>query len=783
MADTSQPDVASVMAALSEPSDDTSNVPHGGNADVASVLSALQEKAPAPAAQPAAAQTATAKPLIAPTRRAMARAPIAEETPEPSWSEVGQSAARNLIPSVGNVFSSMGQAVLHPRQTLSALGDLAEGAVSQAAGKLGVQQDPAEKAKTEQMLNMLEEQYKRTYGTMKGFKKALAEDPASVMMDLSTVLTGGASVAGKMAATGSKAARAAEIAGKVGSAIDPVGQALNLAKGVAKGPIALGRYAQYAATGVPKPLLEVASEAGRTSNPVLRDTFQKFYKGEGTAEEFQTAAQRALSGIKNDASKSYLSSRKGLQNSQIDFSDIYDTLNKVEQEASRGSALGWQERRAAIQQMRDMVDDVYTHPNPAKRGLENVDALKQQIYEVGQQIPTARGAVGEVYGSVRNSLANPALGGDAKYAQLMEKYQEGLNSINSLTKDLGLGNKTAANAAVLKSLKAMKTPHGENVFKQLAEKDPRLAHMLSGMALSPLTAGGARNILEYMSSAPLLMMGRPDLAIGQFVASSPKIAGAVNYAAGKAGKYGNMATSPAVRVPAYIGAVAQEGEPQAAAAPQAVEPSNVAQRIREVEGTGKNPMSSARGPYQFIDSTFVDMFRKMYPDQAVGMSDEEIKQIRNTPEGEKLQEQMGPALIDENSNILRQSGKEPTAGNIYLMHFLGPRDAMKVLNSDPSSPVDRLLSNPVIAANRRLLEGKTAGEVVAEMERMMTGAATGGRIERASGGRVHNVDSLVDDLMGKFRKAKKETDKTTEPLLNAPDEHIVKALDVAQQAI
>jgi hypothetical protein len=64
-----------------------------------------------------------------------------------------------------------------------------------------------------------------------------------------------------------------------------------------------------------------------------------------------------------------------------------------------------------------------------------------------------------------------------------------------------------------------------------------------------------------------------------------------------------------------------------------------------------------------------------------------------------------------------------------------------------------------------------------------TQAATGGRIERASGGRVQNVDALVDELMGKFRKAKKETDKTTEPLLNAPDEHIVKALDVAQQAI
>jgi hypothetical protein len=32
-------------------------------------------------------------------------------------------------------------------------------------------------------------------------------------------------------------------------------------------------------------------------------------------------------------------------------------------------------------------------------------------------------------------------------------------------------------------------------------------------------------------------------------------------------------------------------------------------------------------------------------------------------------------------------------------------------------------------------------------------------------------------------QAKKVTDKTTEPLLNAPDEHIVKALAVANKAI
>lgn len=63
------------------------------------------------------------------------------------------------------------------------------------------------------------------------------------------------------------------------------------------------------------------------------------------------------------------------------------------------------------------------------------------------------------------------------------------------------------------------------------------------------------------------------------------------------------------------------------------------------------------------------------------------------------------------------------------------------------------------------------------------GEASGGRIERKSGGRVDNIQPLVDELMRKFKQAKKVTDKTTEPLLNEPDDAIVKALKVAQDAI
>lgn len=63
--------------------------------------------------------------------------------------------------------------------------------------------------------------------------------------------------------------------------------------------------------------------------------------------------------------------------------------------------------------------------------------------------------------------------------------------------------------------------------------------------------------------------------------------------------------------------------------------------------------------------------------------------------------------------------------------------------------------------------------------------ASGGRITRASGGKATKKthEELVQRLMNMAKRAKKISDKKTEPLLNVSDDRIVKALDVAQQAI
>lgn len=62
--------------------------------------------------------------------------------------------------------------------------------------------------------------------------------------------------------------------------------------------------------------------------------------------------------------------------------------------------------------------------------------------------------------------------------------------------------------------------------------------------------------------------------------------------------------------------------------------------------------------------------------------------------------------------------------------------------------------------------------------------ANGGRVERKSGGRVDvNHDRLADQLVTAAERAKKGISKSTEPLLNMPDDHIAHALEVANRSI
>lgn len=88
------------------------------------------------------------------------------------------------------------------------------------------------------------------------------------------------------------------------------------------------------------------------------------------------------------------------------------------------------------------------------------------------------------------------------------------------------------------------------------------------------------------------------------------------------------------------------------------------------------------------------------------------------------------------------------------------------------------------AKDKKAIEATKAAKLKFAQDAIAPGAGieSAPRIGRASGGKVDH-EALVKQLMDRWHSARKETSKTTEPLLRLPDRAIVRALDIAQEHI
>lgn len=126
--------------------------------------------------------------------------------------------------------------------------------------------------------------------------------------------------------------------------------------------------------------------------------------------------------------------------------------------------------------------------------------------------------------------------------------------------------------------------------------------------------------------------------------------------------------------------------------------------------TARNPNSTATGLGQFIESTWLDMFRRYFPDRAESMSREAILALRTDAQ---ISRQLVEAYAQENAQVLQRAGVAVNDAALYLSHFLGPQGALSVLQASPGTPVSQLLGADQIAANQSVLGGRNAGQVIA----------------------------------------------------------------------
>jgi hypothetical protein len=147
-------------------------------------------------------------------------------------------------------------------------------------------------------------------------------------------------------------------------------------------------------------------------------------------------------------------------------------------------------------------------------------------------------------------------------------------------------------------------------------------------------------------------------------------------------------------------------------------------RLMRAESGGrqfaKNPLSSALGPYQFLDSTFLDVVKRNLPNIASQKSDEEILALRTDP---KFSRDVALIYTRENASVLAANGVEASAANLRLAFFAGAMGAVKIVQAKPDELVSNLLSETAILANP-FLRDMTASQLLARSSREAEGIGT-----------------------------------------------------------
>ena len=112
--------------------------------------------------------------------------------------------------------------------------------------------------------------------------------------------------------------------------------------------------------------------------------------------------------------------------------------------------------------------------------------------------------------------------------------------------------------------------------------------------------------------------------------------------------------------------------------------------------TAKNPLSTATGAFQFIESTFLSVMQRHYPTRVENLSSAQILALRTD---RKTARDAARAYTRDNAQILAANGHKPTFPHLRLAFLLGANGAMRILDAKPETPLAPLLGPAVMRAN------------------------------------------------------------------------------------
>ena len=194
------------------------------------------------------------------------------------------------------------------------------------------------------------------------------------------------------------------------------------------------------------------------------------------------------------------------------------------------------------------------------------------------------------------------------------------------------------------------------------------------------------------------------------------------------------------------------------------------------QGSAYNATTGAFGAYQLMPSTALGLMQKYAPGETyrqalgtsnpadvaagglnagpgyVGLTPQE--QLRDITLNQDLQRTLAEGLTRDNMATLSSAGVPINSGSLYTAHLLGAGDALKVLQSDPNTPLSQTGINPQAISNNKL-EGMTAGQLLARSDSQM--AATPASGVSSAGGYGRLAENVTDNSGARI------TDATASP--------------------
>jgi len=164
-----------------------------------------------------------------------------------------------------------------------------------------------------------------------------------------------------------------------------------------------------------------------------------------------------------------------------------------------------------------------------------------------------------------------------------------------------------------------------------------------------------------------------------------------------------------------------------------------ARRESSLQPAAQASTSSARGLYQFIDSTWLTMVRDEGRNLGLGKYAEQIgrdssgrptvadpaarQQILALRDDPAVSALMAGAFTNRNATEIRSAtGRNPTEGELYMAHFLGSGGAVRLINANQSNPqatAARLFPDAA-DANRRIFFDQGRPRTVAEVYQVLS---------------------------------------------------------------